>query len=133
MTTWLFSGGLSLSARLFTTMAGKYFILKKYLENGGRPKVCVFLSADYFLEEELTGPDNVAGAKSSLFRPLGSWSNIFDLTFRAKRPDMAKDMLLEGILPSKRLKGPISNWLERLRVYPAGCPKPDTLGCPARR
>ncbi|GEM_PF-5316581 len=114
---WNQLGVVNLSIKVWDTMAGQYFILKKYLESGAHPKLCVLLTTDYFWEEDMRTPLALDKARGSFFRPLGSWSNALDLAFWAGRPDLAREMLVEGILPSKRFKGPISNWLDRLGVF----------------
>ncbi|MFC1488280.1 hypothetical protein ACFL6B_00375 [Thermodesulfobacteriota bacterium] len=107
---------INLSTNLWTTMAGQYFLLKRFYAQGAKPKLCVLIFDNNIWTNDMRTTKEYSKAIRYFFRPLASINNMIDLLFKAKRPDLAWHMFIQGIIPSMRLKDQIFMLSGKLKV-----------------
>jgi len=113
------SGINDLALKIWDGMPAQFFLLKRYIQAGGRPKVCMLMTDLRVWDVDMRTALDHAKAADSFFRPLGNWANSADLLWSAQRPDLAWAMLKESFLPSRRFKIPLAGLLARAGIYPS--------------
>ena len=85
----------NMALKIWDGMPAQYFLFKRYLEAGASPRVCLFLADIRVWDLQMDTAMDQAKAADSFLRPLGSWTNVWDLFWGARRPDLAWAMLKE--------------------------------------
>ena len=109
---------LNLATNYWTSMAGQYFLLKRALEQGIRPKVVMLVFQDQGWMANANEVDDGFQIDHFLLRPLGSFENARHLAWHAGRFDLALRMLLYQMMPSMRYKHEIYRALSGVVFYP---------------